>query len=442
MNSLCPGAGHYDVAAGARRNHLPWLFLFFLTTVFFVNYHDLTNNYHSLAGQDTLTSSVDDIATAVDNGSLVRQISLLSLLTFALVSLLRHRGAGRLVCDSPLSWLIVSFVVWAFISPLWADDILLTIRRLVVFGILCIAAVVVARYLSLRDVIWWSFLSTLLFLFAGVVAEMFYGTLRPFTPGYRFAGTLHPNGQGIECGLLVLSALALAEIDKRHQALFRGSALLGFVFLILTASRTAITAAVIAVGIYIFTVQTRRARVLMACSIGVICCSVLLFVGAASPKIKSSLELGREDAGDADSFNGRTTLWRSVGRYIRQRPILGYGYCGFWTPTHVRAISDEEGWAVPNSHSAYIEYLAGLGIVGLGAYASMLVVAIRRAFRSYTLSRSSVFAHCGALLVFYAVDSLLEAAESEGSLIMFLCMVMLVRLAFLGRPDWTRAAHT
>ncbi len=93
------------------------------------------------------------------------------------------------------------------------------------------------------------------------------------------------------------------------------------------------------------------------------------------------------------------------------------------------AISEEEKWGVSSSHSAYLDYLLSLGAVGLVAYAFLLLAGIKRAFRFQRLSRSSTFAFCGALLVFYALDGLLDSATVEPSLPMFLCMVVLVSLA-------------
>ena len=53
--------------------------------------------------------------------------------------------------------------------------------------------------------------------------------------------------------------------------------------------------------------------------------------------------------------------WQDLVPYIRDRPIQGYGYGGFWTPKVSDVIADKEDWAVPNAHSAYIDYFLALG---------------------------------------------------------------------------------
>jgi O-antigen ligase len=148
------------------------------------------------------------------------------------------------------------------------------------------------------------------------------------------------------------------------------------------------------------------------------------------PGLENAILHRSDDPGDVSSFHGRADLWKDLGYYIRQRPILGYGYGGFWTPAHVSVISEEENWGVPNGHSAYIDNLLNLGTVGLVAYTLVLFAGIWSVFRFHRLTRDPVFAFCGALLVFCVLDGLFESALVEGSLLMFLWMVVSAQLAF------------
>jgi O-antigen ligase len=293
----------------------------------------------------------------------------------------------------------------------------------------------VARRLSLREIILWTVFSTTLFLVIGIFAEVLFGTFRPFASGYRFAGTLHPNFQGIDCGLLLLSGVAAADVEKHKRTIFLACAIVGLVFLILTESRTVIAAALLALAAYFAAVCSRATKIAMAYSLSIVFCLLLLFFEAGLiPDLKSAIMLGRDDS-TVDSFNGRTGIWEDVGYYIHRRPILGYGYGGFWTPTHIRVISGEEKWAISDSHSAYLEYLLTLGAVGLVAYTLLLFAGIRRAFRFQRLSQNSAFAFCGALLVFCSSDGFLESAVVNPSLLMFLSMAVLAQLAFVCRQE-------
>jgi len=417
----------------------PWLIFLFLAAVFFLVQHDLA---YSKRGTDNFSSSEDDVTAAVAEGSLTRRITLLSLGLFAVVSLIRHRANCRLRISGPLGWFLLSFTAWAFASPLWAEDMALTLRRLPIFGIFCIAAVAIARRLSIREIILWTFFSSALFLAIGVLAEVFLGMFRPFASGYRFAGTLHPNAQGINCALLILSGMAAADIEKHKRTIFRVCALLGLVFLVLTASRTAFAAAILSLAVYFALECSRRAKFVLAYALSIAFCVLLLVLGnALLPDLKSAAMLGRDDS-TVGSLNGRAGIWDDVGYYIDRRPILGYGYAGFWTPAHMSEISEKEKWGVPDGHSAYLDYLLTLGAVGLTAFALLLFAGIVRAFRFYSLSRNSVFAFFAAFLVFCALDGLLESAIVEPSLLMFLGIVVLTQLAFICRPEATRMVNS
>ena len=431
---------HLHSGPALHVGRLPWLIFLFLAAVFFFVDHDLSS---AKRGIDNYGQSADDYIALVNEGPLTRRIALLSLGLFAIVSLVGRRTNVRLRINGPLGWILLSFTAWAFLSSIWAEDMPLTLRRLGVFGILCIAAVAVARRLSLRQIILWTFFSTTVFLVIGFIAEVHFGTFQPFATGYRFAGTLHPNGEGIGCALLTLSAVAAADAEKRWRPLFWACALLGFVFLILTASRSAFAAILPALAAYFAAVSSRRAKTALGlglCLVIGVCLFLLVRWDPPYSALRRAALLGRDDS-SVGSINGRIGVWEDVGYYIARRPLLGYGYGGFWTPTHIRVISDEEKWGVPESHSAYLDYLLTLGAVGLGAYTLLLIAGIRRAFQFQKVSRNSAFAFCGGLLVFCGFVGFLQSGAAVSSFPMFLTVVVLAQLAFVSRPKTTRIVN-
>jgi exopolysaccharide production protein ExoQ len=406
----------------SRGARVPWLLFVFLAVAFFYVYHDVAyakDGYNP--SQDTLTASIGE-------GSPTRRVALLSLGIFAVVTLIRHRNAGGLQINGLLGWMLVGFLLLAVVSPIWAEDRALTITRVAGFAMLCIGAVAVVRRFSLREVILWTVFASGSYLLIGVLLEVFFGTFHPLAAGYRFAGTLHPNMQGINCALLLISGLAAADVEKQRRRLFWICALIGFVFLVLTGSRTAFAAVLLALAVYLGVVSSIRAKMMMAYALAIVFCLLALILGNAFlPDLKGAVMLGRDDANDS-SLNGRAAVWEEIGHYVQQRPILGYGYGGFWTPAHIAEISEEEKWAIPNSHSAYLDYLLTLGAVGLIAYVFILSAGIKRAFRFHKLSRNSAFAFCGALLLFCALDGLLESGPGEASLLLFVTAMVLTLL--------------
>jgi exopolysaccharide production protein ExoQ len=415
-----------EPAVKVRRSS--WLLLLFVTLVSLLSYHDLRHAKNSIGDYN---ESQDELLAYVNDGSVVHRGALTVLGIIAIYGLASYRGPGRLRINGSLGWCVVAFVAWALVSPLWAEDLSLTIRRVVAFGIIWLAAIAIVRYASLREIVLWIFFGTVLFVSIGVVAEVVFGTFQPFASGYRFAGTMHPNYQGMQCGLLLLSAVAAADMEKRWRVLFLACGFLGFALMVLSGSRTSLAAVMLALVVYLAAVSSRTAKIATVFGCSLVVCFFLLSLGSGwLPNVKTAILLGRDDPGNVDSLSGRMMIWKDVGDYISQRPILGYSYGGFWTPTHVNAISDKEDQAVPNSHSTYVEYLVTLGPVGLATYSLLLFASIRAAFRAHRLSHNSAFAFCGALLVLCTLNGFLEVVITEGSPLMFPFIVVLAFLAF------------
>jgi exopolysaccharide production protein ExoQ len=427
-----------DARPMTRAHRFPWPVFLFLSLAFFLTFHWPPEAQRTL---DDYNTSQEQIVAGVAAGSAVRQIVFIVLGVVAIISLVSRPADRRLRIDGLMGWLLVGFAAWALMSSMWSEDLPLTLKRLASFGILCVVAVAVVRRFSLREVLMWTFFTTALFLMIAVAVEVLSGAFQPFASGYRFSGTQHPNGEGVECGLLLLSGLAAAKGEKHRRWLFGAFALLGFVFLILTASRTAFAATLLGLAVYVAAVSSRKTKTLTVPAFGILACLLLLFVGTGSSReLESALSLGRDDAGNVASYGGRTTIWEDVTPYIREHPIVGYGYGAFWTPTHISVISEEEKWGVPDSHSAYVDYLLMLGAVGLILYLLCLFAGLWRVLGFYRLTRDPHLAFLAGLLIFCIVNGFSESAIAEGSLLTFLSLIVLMRLAFVPLEETRRIA--
>ncbi len=113
------------------------------------------------------------------------------------------------------------------------------------------AAFAVSRGVSKRDFAMLNFWMAFAYLVIGVGAEKVLGTFGAIGGEYRFMGTLHPEGQGFNCGVLCLASLALADTSKGWRRIaFATVATIGFIFLVLTGSRGPFVGFVIACAGY------------------------------------------------------------------------------------------------------------------------------------------------------------------------------------------------
>lgn len=74
------------------------------------------------------------------------------------------------------------------------------------------------------------------------------------------------------------------------------------------------------------------------------------------------------DLGIDATFTNRDDIWRLAFSAISERPILGYGFNGFWqTPELVYSGGSIESWAVQayNGHNAYLDMALTTGMPGL-----------------------------------------------------------------------------
>ena len=421
---------YYPTATATRAPRFPWMVFLILSVGFFLTVHwPLTVQRAS----DDYNRSQDDIV-AESSGTAVRQVVLIALCGLAVLSLVSRPADRRLRMDGVHGWLVVGYAAWALMSPIWAQDLDLTGRRLLSFGILCVVAVAVVRRFSLRQILMWTLFITVLFFMVAITLELLSGAFRPFVPGYRFSGTQHPNGEGVECGLLFLSAIALAKIEKLRQRLFGSVALVAFIFLILTGSRTSLSATLLAFAVFWVIGSSKRTRMVMLPALGLcVCFLVLLVVTGLSQGLERAALLGRNDdtSESVESFSGRTAIWRDVGPYISDRPIVGYGYGGFWTTTRVSVISDEEKWGVPDSHSTYVDCLLALGVVGLVLYLLCLFTALWRAVGFYRRTLDSHYAFLAALLVFCIVNGFLESGLGQATMLTLFALIAVIRIAFV-----------
>lgn len=90
-----------------------------------------------------------------------------------------------------------------------------------------------------------------------------------------------------------------------------------------------------------------------------------------------------EMIGRDPTLSGRTEMWAYVLSAISQRPSLGWGYWGFWSPGNPVAaeISVVVQWAVPEAHNALLEILLDVGVFGAAFFIFLLVRNIWLALR-------------------------------------------------------------
>jgi exopolysaccharide production protein ExoQ len=375
--------------------------------------------------------SVEEFGERIASGNSLRQGMFMSLGLLGVWGLARREGR-TLDWGDPLLLASTAFVAWAVLSTAWSTDSGLTMRRVIRLLCVYLAAIGVVRQFSPREFMRMVFVITLGWFAFSCALELLLGRFRPWITDYRFCGMMHPNTQVLHCAVLVLASIAILRGSARTDWFTRCVLLASGAAFLLTRSRTALVALVIAlVVLRLAKPGVNKLPWLVACA--VLISSVGVAAGFAGPsldeKIANTLLLGRSE--DAGSFTGRLPLWGELIHFAAQRPITGFGYGAFWDPERTETIADllyVRGWSIPHAHSSYLDSLLALGLVGAGAMVTMVVLAWSRAIRQFRLLPDAANTFLIALLTFGAVDAVAECALIEPAYFYFLMICAVLQL--------------
>ena len=421
--------------APAVRPGTPWRWwqaLFFFVIFWRLAPYDLAE---STKMHRPAMEQLNEATASSEQGNPARRATLLTLGGFSLLCLLQ-RGGRRLRVRSALAWAVLFFSVWCVLSPLWADDPLLSARKILVFGCMCLGALAVATQFDPREHVLFAMLALLPFVLTGLGAELTLGTFRPSDPDYRFGGLAHPNAMGTACALLVIAAVAYGRMRGGGRWLGWSAAALGLILLFLTKSRTAALAGMVSAAILLIASLQKRTRFVLAGAAIVVVTVLVIADVDVDTLAQHSVVLGRTDtdAAEALTLTGRLQIWDQLDEYVRQRPLLGYGYDGFWSANRLLEVALRQKFAVTATHSGYFEIALNLGLVGLTLYLLMCWLAVRKAWsQRHRNDWPATLFLVGALLCLY-VNSLTENIMLRASVAPFLCMTIFARLAFV-EPD-------
>ncbi|XZE17898.1 O-antigen ligase family protein [Pirellulaceae bacterium SH449] len=299
----------------------------------------------------------------VMTSNIVRQISFLTLGGMGCFLLLTP------VANRRISWWLALpcsvMLLYLFASTLWSDEPTTTLKRAMLWACIVLAGFGMGKAWDFRKLCNAIFVITSIFLVGSVLAEAHY---RAILNGgeYRFSGIFHPGKQAFNCGLLFLASLTLFLHERKRLFLFIGA--IAFGFLIMTKARTGAAATLIAGLLLVWPHLSVRWVVATGILGGWLTVGAVLFAGISGRGIDvgAVATMGRDnESADPTQLTGRWPIWKETLSHVYQRPLLGYGYGAFWTPQRYEVYERRMGWALAHSHSAYIEALINVGLIGM-----------------------------------------------------------------------------
>jgi O-antigen ligase len=392
-----------------RRSTLIFIATFAIwTTAFYFIEHDW-NIAVTLQLEGSEFGELKQLHELVESGSLQRQLAfpIVGLTGLILWAIRVRSDRSRFSANF---WMFAVFVAWTFASCLWSADLGLTTRRLVVFGCVVLGAVAFQQHFTGRQAEILVICVAVTHLLIGITAEAAHGRLFSLGGDYRFAGTLHPNTQAVQLGAAGLAILCIMQQSRQKWLL--GGAFLGILALVvMTRSRTALGSFLLASTVVGFPQIPRRLRclsfLLPASILMLTIVTILVLDLRVAQKLESIIFLGRIE--EIGTFTGRTRIWQAILDHFWQSPAVGFGYGAYWTPETLLDLEQKINFQPAHAHSAYLQAMLDVGLIGFSLMAIAAVIAVVQAFRAAVSEPQNVHARFFlALFVFGACYSLLD----------------------------------
>ena len=309
------------------------------------------------------------------------------------------------------NWFLVALVLLALASVSWAAMPALALRRAIALLGTTLFGIALAVRLSPEEqlrLLSWLCRAIAVLSLACVILLPSYGISA--TAGHQWQGVFaYKSALGFAMALSILVEWQLPTPTTFSRALNRLALVLSAVLLFFASSLTptiALLGSLLLVEVYKFAVQ--RLRVSLAVTV----LATLLLISFGMAMFSANSERITNALGRSSDLTGRTEIWSSVAASILERPLLGYGYSGFWS--EVSAASAEldhaVGGTIMYSHNGYLEVLLSLGIVGFALTLAFLGAGVRRALYWSDRDRSSRGLWPLAFLLFFLLQNVTECS--------------------------------
>jgi exopolysaccharide production protein ExoQ len=351
------------------------------------------------------------------------QIStILNLVSYLFVGVVVLRFWKKMAYIITLDWSLTMLVGLSVLSILWSANVDYSIRMM--FGMVrsTIFAVYLATFYSFQ-----SHLKIFSWVSGWIVAinSFVYVALPTFAIRVSAEGDGQFNFFGIYGNkqmtgrILAFSLITLLMYFRLYASRrwLTGLGILGALFLlILSRSSTHTISAFIAIfafPLYQIIKQKSKLRAILLFSI-------LLIVALLACVVFANWEYIVVSLGKGITFNGRTPIWELVIEQLMKRPLLGYGYSGFWGSDAGWWVFSKIPWAVGENpleivdaksftaHNAVLDLALQLGFLGVSLLLFNLFLVICRSIslmdRTHSLESFWMF----QILLFQTIGSLFE----------------------------------
>jgi O-antigen ligase len=270
---------------------------------------------------------------------------------------------------------VLAFAVLAYLSILWSQEPLLTLRRATLLSLVFVFAWFFATYYSPSD-------QMRLILTTGVIVALASIAMAIILPQYGIASGGEWKGvfsQKNRLGLnmfFLFSGLPFCRISSGRRLLtLILQVMLAIGLIALSQSKTSLILTAVLIAVRIFgplIARMRREQLPFVLYLVVFGIPFIAFVVVNTRDIILPL-LGRDS-----TLTGRTDHWAILATFALRHFWLGYGYQAFWTGTgDSLSVIHSIGATMKGSDSGYMDNMLQFGLAGMGMWLIVLLVSAR-----------------------------------------------------------------
>ena len=355
-----------------------------------------------------------------------RLILAVSYLSVALV-LIRYGRKARFLLYR--NWVVVALVFLPFASSLWVEQTpgLVLQRSVAVLGTTLLGFALATR-LSIEEqlrLMRWVFR---IMGFLSLACVLFF-------PSYGISHSVEGQGEwqgifGYKNQLGAMMALSIL-VEWHLPATTRFSKLVKLVFLlisgVLLVFSNSVTPLVCLAATLFLSEIYGFARQRLRIPLYAIVLAILLIAASGLTLLLVDSNSVTGVLGRSSNLTGRTQIWNLVLSFISERPVLGYGYSGFWygSSPESQAVDQALGTPIMYSHNGYLEILLSLGAVGFLLALAFLGTGMARAYYWFERERSKVNLWPLAFLCFFVLYNIGECTILLQDLQWALCVAVI-----------------
>lgn len=296
-----------------------------------------------------------------------------------------HREFLSAMADNKL---LMSWPILAILSVLWSLSPAITLyhglQLLMTFMAALLFCMTVDRFRMLK-IIFYALLWCQVLSLAAVLAMPSLG----LAPGGEWKGVFsHKNVLGMSMALQILTCVCL--FLHGWQRWLCGSVLVFAAGLLaMSHSGTALVALVVALSpvplAMVYRVGGNWLRAALASGCILAAALIYLLVGLQFDPVGAALE----GVGKDRTLTGRTILWDIGIAAFLERPLLGYGFKGYWespetTVQYLRMVIGHELWFF---HNNFIEVAVGFGVIGAVLFVAGLLAGTVKTIKDFIYNK-------------------------------------------------------